>query len=99
VPDEGDGRSPGDQSHGRARHHRGLAGDGAQKRQDDGQGEGDAERGGFAIELVLPSYANEGVAVSVAQVVGSALLAERARPAGVPRLERTRGSGVVGAPA
>lgn len=33
--------------------------------------------GDFAIELVLPTYASEGVAISVAQVVGRALQAWR----------------------
>lgn len=42
--------------------------------------------GDYAIELVLPSYASEGVAISVAQVVGSALHSrpDRAVRAAVP---------------
>lgn len=38
----------------------------------------DRADGEFSIELVLPSYANEGAAVAVAQAVGGALLAPAA---------------------
>ncbi|MFL5578516.1 MAG: hypothetical protein ACJ79S_21385 [Gemmatimonadaceae bacterium] len=41
----------------------------------------DRDDGGYSIELVLPSYASEGVAIAVAQVVGNALVARRARGA------------------
>lgn len=49
----------------------------------------DRRHDSFAIELVLPSYANEGVAIAVAQVVGNALQAHLAEAGGSHPIERS----------
>jgi hypothetical protein len=52
---------------------------------------------GLAIELVLPTYANEGVAITIAQVVGRALQSHLAPDDAIPALDASSEPAALGA--